>query len=67
MAAEDDLIVKSPIKKSHIPVRKQLEEKKVITDAVNKYKKIHETIHQLFGSDDLVVISDTKSIQWRSL
>jgi integrase len=63
LAVEDDLIAKSPIKKGHIPVRKQLEEKKVITDAVNKYKKIYATIHQLFGSDDVVVISDTKSIQ----
>ncbi len=63
LAVEDDLILKSPIKKSHIPVRKQLEEKKIITDAVSKYKKIHATIHQLFGSDDVVIINDTKSIQ----
>lgn len=63
LAVEDEIIVKSPIKKSHIPVRKQLEEKKVITDAVSKYKKIHSAIHQVFGSDDVIEIDDTKKIQ----
>ena len=63
LAIEDEIITKTPIKKSHIPVRKQLEEKKIITDAVTKYKKLHATFHQLFGSDDLVVISEEKNIQ----
>lgn len=62
LAVEDEIIIKSPIKKSHIPVRKQLEEKKVITDAVSKYKKIHSAIHQVFGSNDIVV-NDAKQIQ----
>jgi len=63
LAIEDEIITKTPIKKSHIPVRKQLEEKKVITDAVTKYKKLHSAFHQLFGSDDLVIINEEKSIQ----
>lgn len=63
LAIEDEIIAKSPIKKSHIPVRKQLEEKKMITDAVTKYKVLHTTLHQLYGSDDIVVVSDGKNIQ----
>jgi integrase len=63
LAVEDEIIVKTPIKKSHIPVRKQLEEKKIITDAATKYNTLHLTIHQLFGSDDLVVIDEKRTIQ----
>ena len=63
LAVEDEIIAKSPIKKSHIPVRKQLEEKKVITGAVSKYKLIHSAIHQVFGSDDVVVINENKQLQ----
>lgn len=63
LAVEDEIISKSPIKRSHIPVRKQLEEKKIVTNAVDKYKNIHATLHQLFGSDDLVVVDDKIKIQ----
>jgi len=57
LAVEDEIIIKSPIKKSHIPVRKQIEEKKIITDATNKYKLIYHTIHRLFGTDEIVKIN----------
>ena len=63
LAEEDEIILRSPIKKSHIPVRKQLEEKKIITDAVTKYKQIHTAIHQLFGSDDIIKVDDKTNIQ----
>jgi len=62
LAVEDEIIFKSPIKKSHIPVRKQIEEKKIITDATVKYRKIYETIHQLFGKDEVVKI-DKKEVK----
>ena len=58
LAVEDDLIIKSPIKDSHLPKRKQLEEKKMITNALDKYKRIHKVLHQLFGSDDRVKVGD---------
>ena len=48
LAIEDELIRSTPIKKSHIPVRNSLQEKKVILDAVDKYKTIHRTIHLLY-------------------
>lgn len=48
LAIEDEIIVRTPIKTVHIPVRNQLSEKKVVTDAVTKYKKLHTTIHNLF-------------------
>lgn len=63
LAVEDEIIAKSPIKKSHIPVRKQLEEKKIITDAVSKYKKVHSAIHQVFGSEETINIDDRTKIQ----
>lgn len=51
LAIEDEIIVRTPIKTVHIPVRNQLSEKKVVTDAVTKYKKIHSTIHDLFSEN----------------
>ena len=63
LAVEDEIIARTPIKKSHIPVRKQIEEKKVITNAVSKYQVLHTAIHQIFGSDDIVVIDDKTNIQ----
>ncbi len=45
---EDEIIDKSPIKKSHIPQRRFNEEKKIIVDAVDKYKKVHAAIHEIF-------------------
>lgn len=58
LAVEDEIIVKSPIKQSHIPVRKQIEEKKIIADATQKYKVIYYTIHRLYGTDELVKVGD---------
>jgi len=62
MAVEDEIIEKSPIKKSHIPKRKQLEEKKIVTDAEAKYRKVHEGIMTLFGSEQKIYINDKMTI-----
>ncbi len=62
LAVEDEVIVKTPIKVSHVPKRDQQSEKKLITNAVEKYKTIYSAINQLFNSTDTVVISDAKSI-----
>lgn len=48
LAIEDNLIISSPIKKSHIPKRNQLSEKKIVTDAVTKYRAVHRAIHEIF-------------------
>lgn len=64
LAMEDEIISKSPIKKAHIPVRKQLEEKKVITDAESKYRIIYNAINALFGSNQAIIVN-SKKIQCR--
>ncbi|WP_457594022.1 tyrosine-type recombinase/integrase [Hydrogenimonas sp.] len=51
LAIEDEIILKSPIKKKHIPKRDAAGEKRVVLNAVEKYKKIHETIHSLFADN----------------
>jgi integrase len=51
LAIEDEIIEKRPIKKSHIPIRKQAEEKKIVIDAVSKYRKIYNAIHTLFANN----------------
>ncbi|HIC12453.1 MAG TPA: hypothetical protein EYO75_03605 [Sulfurimonas sp.] len=51
LAIEDEIIVRTPIKTVHIPVRNQLSEKKVVTDAVTKFKTLHKTIHDLFADN----------------
>jgi len=48
LAVEDEIIDRSPIKQAHIPKRKQLEEKKVITDAVTKYRKVYDAINKVY-------------------
>ena len=63
LAVEDEIISISPIKKSHIPKRKQLEEKKFVTDAENKYRKVYEAINILFGTEQVVEVSDNIKIQ----
>jgi len=60
LAIEDEIILRTPIKVSHLPKRKQIEEKKIITQAVRKYKLVHKAIHQLFGSNDIVSVGDKK-------
>ena len=57
-AVEDDVIVKSPIKKSHVPKRNQQSEKKVIVGAVEKYRTIYKAINQLFNSTDVIQYTD---------
>ena len=51
LAIEDEIILRSPIKTSHIPVRNQLSEKKVVTDAVAKYKTLYSTINDMFADN----------------
>lgn len=48
LAIEDELIKYSPIKRSHIPKRNSLQEKKVVLNAVDKYRIVHSAIHKLF-------------------
>jgi integrase len=51
LAIEDDLIKLSPIKKSHIPKRNQLSEKRIVTDAVTKYRAVHKAILDVFSDN----------------
>lgn len=51
LAIEDEIINRSPIKQSHIPKRKQLEEKKVITDAVSKYRAVYAAINKVYADN----------------
>lgn len=53
LAVEDEVIFRSPVKKTHIPKRKQLEEKKIVTDAVDKYRAIHGAIHEVYKNDPM--------------
>lgn len=48
LAIEDEIIIKSPIKKNHIVKRKSMEEKKVIVDASSKYKEVYKAIHSIY-------------------
>lgn len=48
LAIEDESIQISPIKKTHRVTRKLVEEKRVIQNAVEKYKKVHESIHRVY-------------------
>lgn len=48
LAIEDESIQVSPIKKSHRVTRKLVEEKRVISNAVDKYKKVYQSIHKVF-------------------
>lgn len=63
LAIEDELIVHSPIKKVHVPVRKQLEEKKIITNAEVKVKYIYQALNTYFGSDRLFKINNHPTIK----
>ncbi len=65
LAIEDEIIFKSPIKKSHVAKRKSLEEKKVISAAADKYRTIHAAIHRIYGTTDLIVIDENTKIQCR--
>ena len=48
LAIEDEIIDRTPIKKTHVPKRKQLEEKKIITDAVTKYRVVYQAINRVY-------------------
>ena len=63
IAIEDEIIDRSPVKQTHIPKRKQLEEKKIVTDAVTKYKSVHKAIHKVFGTDDVITLEDDTTLQ----
>ncbi len=63
LATEDEIIVHSPIKKRHKPVRKQAQEKKVVDDAEVKYRKVYGAIHQVFNTDvEIYCIADKTAI-----
>ena len=48
LASDDELILVSPIKKNHIPKRDNTTEKKIVTDAVGKYKALHKALYLKF-------------------
>ncbi len=51
LAIEDEIIDRSPIKSDHIPKRKQLEEKKIITNAEAKYHAVYRAINKVYGDN----------------
>ncbi len=63
LAIEDEIIVHSPIKKNHKPVRKQAQEKKVVNDAKVKYYAVYSAIYQIFNTDvEIYCIADKTAI-----
>jgi len=48
LAIDEEIIQFSPIKQTHRVKRKQLEEKKIITNAVDKYRLVHQAIMTVF-------------------
>jgi integrase len=51
LAIEDESIQVSPIKKSHRVTRKMVEEKRVIHNAIEKYKKVHKSILSVYENN----------------
>ncbi len=51
LAIDEELIQFTPVKHIHKVKRKQLEEKKVITNAEEKYKVIHKAINNVFADN----------------
>lgn len=51
LAIEDESVQVSPIKKSHRVTRKMVEEKRVIYNAVEKYKKVHKSILSVYENN----------------
>lgn len=49
LAIDEELIQFSPIKKIHKVKRKQLEEKKIVTNAETKYREVYKAINDVFG------------------
>lgn len=54
LAIEDESIQVSPIKKSHRVTRKLVEEKRVIHNAVEKYKKVHKSIMSVYQDNPVI-------------
>ncbi|KFN38772.1 MAG: hypothetical protein JU82_10150 [Sulfuricurvum sp. MLSB] len=54
LAIEDESIQVSPIKKSHRVTRKLTEEKKVILNAVDKYKRVHKSIMTVYQDNPTI-------------
>lgn len=54
LAIEDESIQISPIKKSHRITRKLVEEKRVIHNAVEKYKKVHKSIMSVYQDNPVM-------------
>ena len=78
LAIEDGIIDRSPIKRNHVPQRKAIEEKKIITDAVATSKAVNRAIHKVFKDrPDLRGIflfcfngrrwGETTSLQWEDI
>ena len=51
LAIEDESIQASPIKKNHRVTRKMVEEKRVISNAVDKYKKVYKSILSVYENN----------------
>jgi len=54
LAIEDESIQVSPIKKSHRVTRKLVEEKRVIHNAVDKYKRVHKSITSVYQDNPTI-------------
>jgi integrase len=78
LAIEDEIIIKSPIKKSHIAKRKSLEEKKIIINAADKYKLVHKAIHDTYADKPVYRaaflfcfhgrrVSESLQLQWQDI
>lgn len=78
LAIEDEIISKSPIKKSHIPKRKTLEEKRVVTNATDKYRAVHNAIHCIYKDEPVYRaaflfmfhgrrVGETLKLQWEDI
>ncbi len=48
---DDGIITKTPIQSSHNVKRNPKEEKKIVVEAVDKYKLVHSTIHEIFANE----------------
>jgi len=51
LAIDEELIQFSPIKSIHKVKRKQIEEKKIVTDAETKYRKVYNAINTVFADN----------------
>ena len=63
LAIDEELIQFSPVKQIHKVKRKQLEEKKVISNADEKYRLVHRAINRVFGTDELITLEDKTKVQ----